>query len=190
MNYYILDETFNPPYDTYLVSELIDYPLIRKSIENDKEIYSLDSPKKFYCRGNQFKDFYQSSVYIIVSQKFLDTLLILNTSNQIHYYPICLKHQKTKKTHKDYYLLGIKQVYFFDYDRSDYEGIKEEKLIVGINKMVIDESQLNNQFMVRFKEFGITIVINEEAKHLLEAANIKGLKYIHSDNFIFPEIIW
>lgn len=182
--YYILEETFHKE-KAYLYDIKIDANIINKIRKG--ESLNDDSVKdiEFVYKDQGLKDFLESAKVTLVSDKFIKVLNSLSISN-FFAYPIKLFDFKKVHIHTNYFLFVPEVVSFFDYKKSEYDGIEEERIIGEIYKMVVDKDKIADRKICRFYELITDILIDETLKIALEKEGIKGLNYIPTDEFKFP----
>ncbi|BDD07044.1 imm11 family protein [Aureibacter tunicatorum] len=158
------------------------------SLKENALIKDLKEPIEFYYEGKNIADYISAnkSYIAIVSLKFKKVLDPFKINN-LHFYPVLLKEKITdKNSKKDYYIMSLPIVSFFDYDKSLYRGLKEEQYIGKIDKMEVDENAMKGFKIVRFKELITQILIDENIKNSLMEADLSGLDLLPSEEFKFP----
>jgi hypothetical protein len=183
MTYYIID-------DDYVKNERIKFDQ-NSSLESQTAYYDNDlDPKdapaiKFRINTEVDRDFTSNQGFIVICEKFRDILDKLAGDKIAYKYYECDIRWKvgSKVSPKKYFLLGLPELDFFDYEKSVYRGDKESKRVYEINRMVILEPVLNDIPMVRFEKLISVIVISEAMKEALEASGTKGLKFTPTEKW-------
>lgn len=182
--YYILEETFKKE-KSYLLLPNFKNDFL-SNISTGKPLSNSQQKNiELFVKGKDLKDFMGSGKIIVVSNKFINVLNSLSVSNY-YAYPIKLSNASKTKNYNDYFIFIPEVVSFFDYKKSDYEGLEAGRYIGQINKMVVDKDKIADRKICRFYELITDILIDETLKIALEKEEIKGLNYIPTDEFKFP----
>ncbi len=114
------------------------------------------------------------SNYDIVSKKFAD-ILLKHVQNKVELVPVTLICQRKKNL--DYFLLNpLKLKSPIDFTKSQVVQLSTGR-VIGIDKLVIRQDNLLDVDIYRFEEMRTNVVLSEQLKSLIDAANLKGVTF-------------
>ena len=155
--------------DDFSLGKIVDYD-VDKKLEFDLVEYEDGA----VGLPDMFKD-----EYLIMSDRLVDIFKKAGVDN-FQLFPAILKDEKRNVTLNNYMVVNIiGLIRAADMEKSEYIDMGGTgQIAVGFRNLVIDESQTGGALIFRMAESISTIIIHESIKKILDASEIKYLRYI------------
>lgn len=126
-------------------------------------------------------DLFETGPFWIASLTIKNILETIKCNTEFHMISLFTKNNEAIK--KDYFILNVLDICdCIDYENSIFES--DEDYIDQIEKLVIDDSTLNNKNILRVdKTYDSIILVSDTLKELLNKNKISGVEFVNPEKF-------